>query len=119
MKSSARLRLVFCVLAVLLVTGILAGVYLRKDEGKEGGRSAVAGAALTLHAVADRAAVAPSRSREDFTGLPPGERINAETKRSVEESAAWREKLRSGDQTNLPPEAYPPGVPQHSSPAGQ
>ncbi len=119
MKLSDRPRLVFSVIAVLLVIGILTGVFWRKDEGKEGGRAAVADAALSLHSGADGAAAAPPPSSEDFTGLPPGERINAETKRSVAEAGAWREKLRSGDQTTLPPEAYPPGVPQHSSPAGQ
>jgi hypothetical protein len=49
----------------------------------------------------------------DFSALPPRDRIMAETRWRVEEAAAWREKLRSGDQTTLPPEAYPQGVPLH------
>jgi hypothetical protein len=48
--------------------------------------------------------------------LPPAERINAETKARMERSAAWREKLRNGDYTSLPPEAWPaitpPPLPQ-------
>lgn len=52
----------------------------------------------------------------DFSHLPPQERIMAETKRSVEEAAAWREKLRKGNYSTLPPEAYPPGVPPPAPP---
>jgi hypothetical protein len=51
----------------------------------------------------------------DFSHLPPAERINAETKARMEEAAAWREKLRNGSYSTLPTEAYPPGVPLHSS----
>jgi hypothetical protein len=42
--------------------------------------------------------------------LPPRERITNETRHAVEEAAAWREKLKTGDQTTLPVEAYPAGV---------
>jgi hypothetical protein len=51
----------------------------------------------------------------DLSHLPPAERINAETKARMEEAAAWREKLRNGNYSTLPAEAYPPGVPLQSS----
>ena len=50
------------------------------------------------------------KDQQDFSHLPPAERINAETKARMEQNAAWREKLRSGDYSTLPIEAYPPGV---------
>jgi hypothetical protein len=40
----------------------------------------------------------------------PGEQIANETRRAVEDAAAWREKLRAGEYTSLPPEAYPQGI---------
>lgn len=66
--------------------------------------SSGAGAVSTETATADAAS-----KPQDFPRLPPAERINAETKLRMEQNAAWREKLRSGDYTALPPEAYPPG----------
>jgi hypothetical protein len=47
--------------------------------------------------------------------LSPAERITNDTRRAVEDAAAWRQKLKSGNQTTLPIEAYPPGVPPHGA----
>lgn len=108
MKTSSRVRLMGSTLGVLTVAIIVAAVLWNRTPKNTAGPvivSAGAGAAAAKSPATD----AP-RKPPDFSHLPPAERINAETKQRMEQNAAWREKLRSGDYSTLPPEAWPPGV---------
>ena len=104
---------------MLVMAGILTFVFWKKDDGGPGsGVNLANGSPPGTETPAVVAPLSPP-AREDFSNLPPRDRINAETKQRMEEAAAWREKLRNGDQTTLPPEAYPPGVPPHTPPSPQ
>ena len=116
MNSLSRPRIIWIAIVVPAALGILTFVFL---NGGQSGDSRGVRLADLRSPEPTIPVLSPTAAREDFSGLPPRERINAETKRRVEEAGAWREKLRNGDQTTLPPEAYPPGVPLHSVSAPQ
>lgn len=109
MKTSHRRWLMWSAPGALAVAAVVWWA-VRSGDDDEAKRSDVLAAAGTPGVVTSTAVV-PKQQRQDFSHLPPAERINAETKQRMEHNAAWREKLRSGDYPALPPEAYPPGVP--------
>lgn len=99
-------------LGALVVAAIVAGVlWMREPESTTGGVAAAGGGNHGVGSgaggAAEAGAVPPPPDVKAFAHLPPAERINVETKARMEHNAAWREKLRSGDFSTLPPEALP------------
>ena len=116
MHSTHRpLVLIWSAVLVLAATVVLMTVFWRGGQSKSA-HSGVSPMEEKAGVIPHIAAGAGEKKPEDFSHLPPAERINAETKARMERSATWREKLRSGNYSTLPPEAYPSGVPPVQTP---
>jgi len=116
--KAAKRRLLGMAAAAVLGGAIVVRMtcrFSRSDGGDNPLKEAMAAAA----AIQPARAPLPKKQREDFSHLPPRERINAETNQRIGEEAAWREELRSGNYTTLPPEALPAGVPPHPAASWQ
>jgi len=113
MKFTDRRRLVLLALGVFVAAGVIATVFWTRRPDSTPNEAAPGGGRLSDATSAPE--IPPEPDLKAFAHLPPAERINAETKARMERNAAWREKLRNGNYSTLPPEAWPasarPAVP--------